>query len=141
MSRGKTWWISGKTGSLPPVEQAKVWALDTLQQKFGLDLSNGEIAALVYKVPAEGGELQHPTRQAIGLLRQLFARDPAWYPGKTTEEARKRGPKPQIHQPQEAVRGAGSDVPESIWSRAIGQRCRPAVPRGGSEPADSSALH
>ena len=56
MSRGQTWWINGKTGSLPPVEQAKVWALDTLQQKFGLDLSNGDIAALVYKVPAEGGE-------------------------------------------------------------------------------------
>ena len=96
MSRGQTWWIGGKTGSLPPVEQAKVWALDTLQQKFGVDLSNSEIAALVYKVPAEGGELQHPTKQAIVGLRQLFARDPAWYPGKTTEEARKRGPKPQF---------------------------------------------
>ena len=96
MSRGQNWWIGGKTGSLPPVEQAKVWALDTLQQKFGVDLSNSEIAALVYKVPAEGGELQHPTKQAIVGLRQLFARDPAWYPGKTTEEARKRGPKPQF---------------------------------------------
>ena len=40
------------------MEQAKVWALDTLQQKFGVDLSNSEIAALVYKVPAEGGELR-----------------------------------------------------------------------------------
>ena len=96
MSRGQTWWIGGKTESLPPVEQAKVWALDTLQQKFGVDLSNSEIAALVYKVPAEGGELQPPTKQAIFGLRQLFARDPAWYPGKTTEEARKRGPKPQF---------------------------------------------
>ena len=53
-----------------------VWALDILQQKFGLGFSNGDIAALVYKATAEGGELEHPTRQAMLQLRNLVASTP-----------------------------------------------------------------
>ena len=82
--------MSGKQGSLSPWSQAKVWALLHVRDSKHLELPYTEIAESVSKV---GGG--HPTKQAISLLHKLFQQDKAWYPGKVTEGARKRGPKIQ----------------------------------------------
>ena len=88
MPCGPDWWLSGKKGSLAPLEQAKVWALLVVSRKRALKLSDADVAAEVVKV---GGG--HPTKQAIQLLRQQLETDLEWYPGKLTENAGKRGPK------------------------------------------------
>ena len=82
------WWISGKTGSLSPLAQSKVWALATLSKRHDLYMPDESIAEEVEKV---GGG--HPSKQAIGKLRRQFEEDADWYPGKIAECAQKRGPK------------------------------------------------
>jgi len=88
MPTGPSWWLAGKQGSLPPIAQAKVWALTVICEELDVQLSQDDIAAKVKKV---GGG--HPSKMAIGQLQTRFADDPEWYPGKVTENAKKRGRK------------------------------------------------
>jgi len=85
----KAWWTSGKHGSLSPWSQATVAALLRLRQKGKIDLGYDAIAKEVTKV---GGG--HPSKQGIALMNAVLDHDRAWYPGKVSENARKRGPKP-----------------------------------------------
>ena len=107
------WWTSGKNGSLSPWSQAKVCALWTVSEELGLDMQDGDVAALVQKV---GGGI--PTKQSIAKYRVLFESDPDWYPGKTTEGARKRGPKPRF----------------TITKQRAVAKCAMALKEGGVEP-------
>ena len=66
-----------------------MWALWKLSDDMGLELEDGDIAGYVEKI---GGGA--PTKQAIAKYRVQFECDPDWYPGKSTVEAQKRGPKP-----------------------------------------------
>lgn len=115
MAPGPEWWVNGKQGALPPIEQAKVWALHTLATKFFVNLSNADIAGLVYKVPVSGGQRQHPSRQAIATLRgHMDADGDSWYPDKRTEHAKKRGPKSQFTpQKRRCVANAAMTLKES----------------------------
>ena len=61
------------------------------KKKTALALSYSQIAEEVTKV---GGG--HPTKQAISDLAAAVAADSNWYPGKVTEMANKRGPKPKF---------------------------------------------
>ena len=84
------WWVSTeKDDNLSPWALAQVWALIRCSDKFGLDLSDAQIAEQVTK-----GNGDHPRKQRIQQLRTLFASDPAWYPGKVKPDPQKRGPKP-----------------------------------------------
>ena len=84
-----SWWTSGKPGYLPPVEQAKLWGLTMMADEFDMKLPAHKIMSLFKKV---GGG--HPSERAIQAWRLVFREDPDWYPGKTTEESEKTGPKP-----------------------------------------------
>ena len=75
--------------NLSPWALAQAWALIRCSDKFGLDLSDAQIAGQVTK-----GNGDHPRKQRIQQLRAIFASDPAWYPGKVKPDAQKRGPKP-----------------------------------------------
>ena len=86
---GDDWWISGRTGTLPPVEQAKLWALTTMADKFGTKLTLENMASVLKK--SGGG---HPGVEAIRKWKLIFQQDPDWYPGKTREDAATPGPKP-----------------------------------------------
>lgn len=50
-------------------------------------MTDNEMATHVTKV---GGG--HPSKNAVGAWRKIFAQDPAWFPGKTQEERAKPGP-------------------------------------------------
>ena len=75
--------------NLSPWALAQAWALIRCSDKFGLHLSDAQIAGQVTK-----GNGDHPRKQRIQQLRAIFASDPAWYPGKVKPDAQKRGPKP-----------------------------------------------
>ena len=89
MSSGGDWWASSRTGTLPPVEQAKLWALTTLADTFGVKLSLEKMASVLKK---NGGG--HPSVETIRKWKSVFQEDPDWYPGKTQEDAATPGPKP-----------------------------------------------
>ena len=63
-SDGPERWVSGRTGTLSPWSQAKVFALVKISEKRGLDLADSEIAAEVEKV---GGGV--PADNTIRLWR------------------------------------------------------------------------
>ena len=92
------WWVSGRTGTLSPWSQAKVFALVKISAKKGLDLADWEIAAEVEKV---GGGV--PADNTIRLWREKFEADPQWYPGKQGQDAEKPGRKKVITKQQEAT--------------------------------------
>ena len=128
------WWASGKEGYLCPWAQAQVWALVRVSEKRGLDLSDWEIAEEVTKV---GGG--HPSKQAIAKLRACFAADSAWYPGKTSETAKRPGPKPLLTESKKlaiarsakALKSAGEEPSES----AVVEKCpRAAINPDTNEP-------
>ena len=99
---GPAWWVGGKTGSLAPWAQAKVWALLEVSKERDLKLSQDSIAKSVTKV---GGG--NPSQAAISQIKDAIEKDPEWYPGKTTAEAKKRGPKPTLTpQKQQAIANA-----------------------------------
>ena len=65
------WWVSGEEGKLPPIEQAKLWALVTMSARFGLKLSPNKMKDVVKKVggqplrarcPVVGADLQGRSR-------------------------------------------------------------------------------
>ena len=70
---GPSWWVSGKKGSLAPWAQAKVWALTTVSEERGLNLTVDAIAKAVTKV---GGG--HVTQRAIAYPHEAMADDPDW---------------------------------------------------------------
>ena len=82
-------WKSGKKGSLSPWQQAVAVALLKMSDKMDVPMTYSDIAGKVTKV---GGG--HPSKQAISDLAAAVAADAVWYPGKVTEHAAKRGPKP-----------------------------------------------
>ena len=99
---GPAWWAGGKTGSLAPWAQAKVWALLEVSKERDLKLSQDSIARSVTKVG--GGR---PSQVAICKTRDAMEKDPEWHPGKTTVEAKKRGPKRILTPPkQQAIANA-----------------------------------
>ena len=71
------WWISGRHGTLSPWSQAQAFALSRVSEKRALNLTDPEIAEEVFMI---GGG--HPSRESIRKLRDKFASDPQWYPGK-----------------------------------------------------------
>ena len=73
------------------MEQAKLWALTTMADKFDVKLTAKQIAGVLTKVG--GGK---PSERAVQLWQNTFREDPQWYPGKTTENAEKPGAKPQL---------------------------------------------
>ena len=107
------WWVSGKTGRLAPVEQAKFWALTTMADEFEVKLTAKQIAGVLTKVG--GGR---PQERAVQRWQDVFRQDPEWYPGKTIEDGEKPGPKPQLT----------SQKKQAIASSAM------AVKRAGKEP-------
>ena len=82
-------WKSGKKGSLSPWQQAVAVALLKMSDKMDVPMTYSDIAGKVTKV---GGG--HLSKQAISDLAAAVAADAVWYPGKVTEHAAKRGPKP-----------------------------------------------
>ena len=85
---GPEWWVSAREGTLAPWAQAMVWALAQVNSMRDLWLTDDEIAACVTKVG--GGQ---PSKMAVSKWRAIFKEDPDWYPGKTSEEQMKPGPK------------------------------------------------
>lgn len=71
-------WTQAKSGSMCPLEQAKLWALREVLRKQGDN--DTDYAWMSERVVAEGGG--HPSRQAV---RQFFLKvdemGGAWYPG------------------------------------------------------------
>ena len=94
---GPEWWVSGRAGTLSPWAQAQVVALCKVSDKKGIFWYDSEIALEVYKV---GGG--HPSKQAIRKLREKFEADPAWYPGKLSEDAGHPG-RPKVIAPGHAA--------------------------------------
>ena len=84
----EAFWTSAKHGSLPPSEQAKVWAINWAMEKYGFKLKQDDICKAVVK---DGGG--HPTQGAISHLLIRIRSDAEWYPGKNNEQSAKRGPK------------------------------------------------
>ena len=78
-SSGPDWWCVGKKGHLPPWEQAVVWAALKLNDALDLDLTDGQIAALVTK----SGSVENPCKRAVKKWRDIFKEDPDWWPNKT----------------------------------------------------------
>ena len=92
---GPAWWISGRHGTLSPWAQSQVFALVSMSKLRGVQLTDIEIAGQVRKV---GGG--HPNRNTIRVLREKFADDDEWYPGKVDEAAGKPG-RPKSITPQQ----------------------------------------
>ena len=113
------WWATARDDQLSPWALAQVQALIRCSEKFGLDLSDAQIAGEVTK-----GDGEHPTKQSIQKLRTLFASDPGWYPGKEKPGAKKRGPKPTMTEAKK----------RAIASAAMGLK------RAGVEPSVSSVV-
>ena len=90
MAGGLEWWTSGRHGTLSPWSQALVFALTTVSDKKSLNLTDTEIATEVVQI---GGG--HPTREAIRQLRDKFASDPQWYPGKK-QDCSNLGGRPKV---------------------------------------------
>ena len=76
---------------MSPWSLAKVFGMHTMAKEKGWKVSNAEIAKLVWKVGSK--PLQHPSDEAIRLLRATFDEDPHWYPGKGEATGGKPGPK------------------------------------------------
>ena len=73
-------WLNGRVGFLPPVEQAKLWALRVVLRMRGEKAE--QYQWMGQQVALSGGG--HPGRDAV---RRFFARvdaDPEWHPGKKT---------------------------------------------------------
>ena len=121
--KGPEWWVSGKEGSLAPWAQARAWALMTVSKQKKLDLSGGDIAAEVTKV---GGG--HPTKQSIAKLRSSIEADPSWHPGKVSESAEKRGPKPKLTEAGPGDPGRTEAGPDSKHGRQTLLKCTKKAP-------------
>lgn len=103
------WWVSAKNGHLPPVEQAKLWALTTMADEFQVKLPAHKITALLTKV---GGG--HPGQRAVQAWQEVFRGDPEWYPGKTCDTGASPGPKVQFTpQKKRAVAAAAMAIKRS----------------------------
>ena len=74
---------------MPPWAQAVVWAALKLNDALDLDLTDGQIAALVTK----SGSVENPCKRAVKKWRDIFKEDPDWWPNKTQEERKNPGPK------------------------------------------------
>ena len=84
---------------MPPWPQAKVFGVLSVAKAQGVKITDDAVAAMVYKIGPHGKESrEHPSHTAIAKLRGHFGEDPNWYPGKVTENAKKRGPKPYFSQ-------------------------------------------
>lgn len=103
-----------KKGQLAPWAQATVWALVQVDKNRELWLTDGEIASMVTKVG--GGS---PNAWSISKWRKVFENDKCWYPGKTTAEGERPGPKKLLNGQK---------------ANAIAQAAM-AVKRAGTEPS------
>ena len=70
-------WLVASTGRLPPVEQAKLWALREVLRKRGDDVL--QYVWMAGQVKLAGGG--HPTRQAVKKFFDRVDTDKEWYPG------------------------------------------------------------
>lgn len=122
MPDSSDWWHGGKTGSLSPLAQAKIWALTTVSEKRELWLTQQEIADSVTKV---GGG--HPTQKAISNLQAQFGKDDDWYPGKNMDNAKNGGRKPVFtKQRKQAVANAAMALKKAgvePTAAAVRERC------------------
>ena len=95
---------------MPPWAQAVVWAALKLNDALDLDLTDGQIAALVTK----SGSVENPCKRAVKKWRDIFKEDPDWWPNKTQEERKKPGPKRlRTEAKEEAMASCAMAVKES----------------------------
>ena len=71
-------WLVASTGRLPPVEQAKLWALREVLRRRGEDVL--QYAWMAGQVKLAGGG--HLTHQAVKKFFDRVDTDNEWYPGK-----------------------------------------------------------
>ena len=99
-------WLSGRHGTMCPMEQAKVWALVYVRDKFHVPLRQEDIAKAVTKFG--GGH-------------------PMWCPGKVGEDAEQTRPKPLFtKQKQQAVANAAMTLKNAGFeptAAAVKERC------------------
>ncbi len=73
-----TAWLSAAEGTLPAIEQAKLWGLRAALRK--LDEDDKQVTWMSQQVRLAGGG--HPTKQAVTKFFQRVDADPDWHPGK-----------------------------------------------------------
>ena len=78
-------WLTGKRGSMAPIEQAKLWALRVVLRKQGEE--EDQFAWMSTQVKVVGGG--HPTREAVRQFLQRVDQDEAWHPGKRGDVGRR----------------------------------------------------
>ena len=71
-------WLTAKDGYMPPVEQAKLWALRHVLRKMGQD--EKQYTWMSQQVSLKGGG--NPGRDAVRLFFERVDADPEWFPGK-----------------------------------------------------------
>jgi len=129
-------WKSGRKGTLAPMEQAKVWALVYVRDKLKHEVLQDDICKAVTKV---GGG--HPGQSAISKIEAIFASDPSWYPGKTSDDGDAPGPKPVFTaQKQQAVANAAMAIKRAGFeptAAAVKDRCQIAT----WNPATQEPVH
>ena len=108
-SMSSSWWVSGKKGRLPPAEQAKLWAITMMIDKFDFKLPASKIMSVLKKV---GGGC--PDERSVQRWQEAFRKDPHWHPGKTAEVTAKPGPKKAFtEQKKNAVAKAAEAIKRS----------------------------
>ena len=101
-SQSPDWWVSGRKGTLSPWSQALVFGMLKVAKKWELHMADTDIAKEVVKVGYREGDPEgHPSNDAIRQLREKFANDPHWYPGKKNEDAGTPGRKKVVTAAQE----------------------------------------
>ena len=123
------WWASAREGRLAPWAQAQVWAAVTFAERHGLTLSDGDIAGEIRKV---GGG--HPTKQAVAALREAFASDPAWHPGKGVGEAKTPGPRPRFTAAKKAQVAASAMVLKAAGMEPTAELVVARCPKAAENP-------
>ena len=106
-------WMSGREGTLCPLEQLRAWALRQVYLEEGY-AEKGLYVKIAAKVQKVGGGAPGP--DAVRKLLLAMVADPDWHPGKTSEapRGRKRALSPQ--------------------ARGTIKRCAEALKKGHLEP-------
>ena len=75
----KHFWTGGRSGTLSAKAQSQVWALTTMSNKFGLKVTQSQIAKEVHVI---GKKRKHPCVSSIEQWQAQFKDDGTWYPNK-----------------------------------------------------------
>ena len=97
-------WVGGKHGSIPPKEQAKLYGILWCMETFGEHLKVKQDTLCEALTKVGGGS---PGQPAVSRMMQAIKNDPEWNPGKSVDDADKRGPKRTVtEQKRQAVANA-----------------------------------